>query len=250
MTLDPTSPPLEPPAAGRDCWITRGTLSKRGPSVIYRVAQRTNPAGGHFALKELKAKPSTTAVKRFLQEIELTRTLAEKHPGIVPVIDYGGPGEGEVGSPWYVMPLAERSLEGETEYAHDLDAVLELGIHLADTLAIVHAQAPRIVHRDLKPANLLQMRDGHVQITDFGIAYLDDPDGDRLTGDRAQIVGTRPFIAPELLRRGLVPKIHPRNDIYSLGKTLYAILAGGTPESGGRSTRSTRNCRAIVKLTG
>jgi eukaryotic-like serine/threonine-protein kinase len=229
MSAEPNTPsPFESPPTGRDRWVSRSVLSRKGPTALYRVVERANPAGDYFVLKELKAGASTTTVKRFLREIEVTRVLAEQHSGIVQVVDYGGPGDGQIGSPWYVMPIAERSLEGETEFAHALDAVLELGVHLADTLAVVHAQTPSIVHRDLKPANLLQMPSGHVQIADFGIAYFEDQEGDRLTSGRAHIVGTRPFIAPELLKHGPVPGIHPRNDVYSLGKTLYAILAGGT----------------------
>jgi formylglycine-generating enzyme required for sulfatase activity len=75
-----------------------------------------------------------------------------------------------------------------------------------------------VLHRDIKPSNLLLDETGNVWVTDFGLAKAAD-DGDLThTGD---IVGTLRYLAPERFSgQGDV-----RSDIYSLGLTLYELLA-------------------------
>lgn len=211
-------------AGDRARWETVNALSRRGESVVLQVREKGNAAGPRYALKELKGGYGNTKLRRFAREIDVTRTLAERHSGIVPVVDYWVPSDGAKGAPWYVMPLAERSLERQTEYAGQPLQVLDLAISLADTLTAAHEA--KIVHRDLKPGNLLVMPDGRVYLADFGICYLFDPTA-RITGEAAATLGTADFVAPELLGGGPVENVGVRADIYSLGKTMYALLAGG-----------------------
>lgn len=76
----------------------------------------------------------------------------------------------------------------------------------------------------IKPANiLLRSSDGPAVVGDFGIAFI--ADGERLTlTDEA--VGARRFTAPELAD-GRAEEVGPHSDVYSLGKLLYWMLAGG-----------------------
>ncbi|MFO0807262.1 MAG: protein kinase [Gemmataceae bacterium] len=77
-----------------------------------------------------------------------------------------------------------------------------------------------IVHRDIKPANLILDADGHLWVTDFGLAKLDTAAGMTVSGD---LLGTLRYMSPEqaLARHGLVDH---RTDVYSLGATLYELL--------------------------
>jgi hypothetical protein len=77
-----------------------------------------------------------------------------------------------------------------------------------------------VVHRDVKPANLLVDDDGHLWVTDFGLARLGDGVGLTATGD---LLGTLRYMSPEqaLAKHGLVDH---RTDVYSLGATLYELL--------------------------
>jgi WD40 repeat protein/serine/threonine protein kinase len=95
-------------------------------------------------------------------------------------------------------------------------SVARVGMQVADALA--HAASQGILHRDIKPSNLLLDETGNVWVTDFGLAKADDGDNLTHTGD---IVGTLRYMAPERFNgQGDL-----RSDVYSLGLTLYELLA-------------------------
>jgi serine/threonine protein kinase len=94
--------------------------------------------------------------------------------------------------------------------------VARVGIQVAEALAHAHGQG--ILHRDIKPSNLLLDRSGNVWVADFGLAKAIGADDLTGTGD---IVGTVRYMAPERFS-GLGDA---RADIYSLGLTLYELLA-------------------------
>jgi serine/threonine protein kinase/WD40 repeat protein/tetratricopeptide (TPR) repeat protein len=96
-------------------------------------------------------------------------------------------------------------------------SVARVGMQVADALA--HAASQGILHRDIKPSNLLLDDTGNVWVTDFGLAKAAS-DGDNLT-HTGDIVGTLRYMAPERFNgQGDL-----RSDIYSLGLTLYELLA-------------------------
>ncbi len=95
-------------------------------------------------------------------------------------------------------------------------SVARIGVQVADALEYAHKQG--IQHRDIKPSNLLLDTRGTVWVTDFGLARADSEDHLTQTGD---IVGTLRYMPPEAFE-GRADK---RGDIYSLGLTLYELLA-------------------------
>src|SRR5262249_15361703 len=94
--------------------------------------------------------------------------------------------------------------------------VARIGAQGADALAYGHAQG--IVHRDIKPSNLLLDTRGIVWVTDFGLAKADDGTNLTHTGD---VLGTLRYMPPEAFGG----KVDARGDVYSLGLTLYEMLA-------------------------
>ena len=91
-----------------------------------------------------------------------------------------------------------------------------IGEQVAEALQYAHAQG--VLHRDIKPSNLLLDLHGTVWVADFGLAKLADQADLTHPGD---VVGTWRYMAPE--RFGGVSDA--RSDVYSLGLTLYELLA-------------------------
>jgi serine/threonine protein kinase len=88
-------------------------------------------------------------------------------------------------------------------------------------LCAVHAK--RLCHRDVKPSNIMISSEREVLLMDFGLVRSEDSSEITETGD---ILGTPPFMSPEQCRG---EKVDFHTDIYSLGATLYAALAGVAP---------------------
>jgi eukaryotic-like serine/threonine-protein kinase len=94
--------------------------------------------------------------------------------------------------------------------------VARLGAQAADALHHAHSQG--VLHRDVKPSNLLLDGRGVLWVTDFGLAKADDSRDLTDTGD---LVGTLRYMAPERFRG----RADERSDVYSLGVTLYELIA-------------------------
>ena len=94
-------------------------------------------------------------------------------------------------------------------------SVARIGVDVAEALDYAHQQG--VLHRDIKPSNLLVDAQGHVWVTDFGLAKARDSDELTGTGD---IVGTLRYMAPERFNGWS----DPRSDLYALGATLYELL--------------------------
>ncbi len=110
-----------------------------------------------------------------------------------------------------------------------LPRAIDFMLQAARGLAYAHSQD--IIHRDVKPHNLLVSEQGVVKVTDLGLARLQhEADGSVARSDvtaAGVIVGTADFMPPE---QAFDPDaIDSRADIYSLGCTLYYLLAGKPP---------------------
>ena len=95
-------------------------------------------------------------------------------------------------------------------------SVARIGVQVADALDYAHKQG--IQHRDIKPSNLLLDTTGTVWVTDFGLAKADDQQNLTHTGD---VLGTLRYMPPEAFEG----RADARGDIYSLGLTLYELIA-------------------------
>ncbi len=92
--------------------------------------------------------------------------------------------------------------------------------------AIRHAHKVGVIHRDIKPNNVLLCEDGSVKVMDFGLAKVILEQGTQNTVTHAA-AGTLYYMSPEQVK-GL-KNVDKRSDIYSIGMTLYEMLAGRTP---------------------
>ncbi|MEN6449810.1 MAG: serine/threonine-protein kinase [Thermoguttaceae bacterium] len=103
-------------------------------------------------------------------------------------------------------------------------------VQIAEALA--HADARSVVHRDIKPSNVLITPEGRVKLIDMGLARLRQaqPAGADLTVSGVTL-GTFDYISPEQARDPRAADV--RSDIYSLGCTLFFMLAGQPPFADG-----------------
>src|SRR4051794_25783518 len=167
------------------------------------------------------------AVERFQREARAAAAL--DHPNIVRIFDVSRLGD----TPYLVMEY----IEGETlQQVLDRDGAVPFPTateYVAQAAAgLQHAHEKGFVHRDIKPANLIRDRAGTVKILDMGLARLIASAGDKLTEklDAGAVVGTADFISPEQALN--CPAIDIRADIYSLGATFFALIAGKPPFEG------------------
>jgi serine/threonine-protein kinase len=105
----------------------------------------------------------------------------------------------------------------------DIPVALWIARQMADALAALFA-ATGMIHSDVKPANIFVSPSGHATLLDFGFAQAPS---DGWHWSTRPIAGTLAYIAPEMVTSTLAAD--PRADVYSLGVTLYEMLAGRRP---------------------
>ncbi|MFF4875405.1 protein kinase [Micromonospora sp. NPDC000668] len=160
------------------------------------------------------------AAERFDREARAAAGLT--HPHIVAVHDFGA----EENDSYLIMEL----VEGRTVSALIADGplpvlqALSIAVQTCDGIAAAHAAG--VVHRDVKPGNLIVTATGTVKICDFGIARLPWAEGEKTLTEPATKLGTSSYMSPE---QALCRPVDHRTDLYGLGCTLYAMLAGRPP---------------------
>ena len=162
-------------------------------------------------------------VDRFTQEARATAALT--HPNVVAVHDQGI----SEGFPFLVMEFVQgrtiREIMAQTgpfTSAHALEIISSVLAGLSS------AHDAGFVHRDIKPENVLITHDGHIKVTDFGLARVinDTPVSDS-TG--AVLLGTMAYLSPEQVQQLAVDQ---RSDVDSCGILLYEMVTGLVPFTG------------------
>lgn len=204
-------------------------IGQGGMGAVLKAEQQ--PIGRIVAIKvisEMRAKDAN-ALARFRREIQAAAAL--NHPNVVVAYDadevngvhflvmeyVAGEDLGVVAKRQGRLPVGEAC-----EYMRQAAE----GLH--------HAHERGMVHRDIKPSNLLlTVRDGTpvVKILDMGLARFTESnaDTDEMT-QTGQIMGTPDYISPEQARNTKDADI--RSDIYSLGCSLFRLVAGKVPFEG------------------
>jgi eukaryotic-like serine/threonine-protein kinase len=231
-------------------------VGRGGMGVVYEAEQLSLRRRVALKVLPFAAAIDPRQLQRFQNEALAAAHL--RHENIVPVYAVGG----ERGVHYYAMQFIEgqslaaliaglrprSSAQGDTTISHVPAASQQTPIEGAPPLtsgthplpgagrkyhtfvadlgrqaarALEHAHNMGIVHRDVKPANLMLDPTGQLWVTDFGLARVSSDVSLTLTGE---MLGTLRYASPEqaLARPGLVDH---RSDIYSLGATLYELLA-------------------------
>lgn len=181
----------------------------------------------HVAIKVmLPAHVRGTSIEDFRNEANLMAQLSG-HPSIVTI--YGAAVTPD-GRPYLAMEYAPKPNLGlrYQKERFQVPEVLTLGVQIAGAVETAHRAG--ILHRDIKPANILVTAYNRPALTDFGIATA--------AGEPQEEAGMSvPWSPPEAFASE--PWAAPVSDVFSLGATLYTLLAGRTPfEMPGESNTS------------
>ena len=177
-------------------------------------------------------------VARFKREIKAVAQL--KHPNVVEAYDAR-----EIeGTRFLVMEYVEgMDLRDVAKRVGPLPLPEACELILQAALGLQCAHEHGLVHRDIKPSNLMLSRQGVVKLLDLGLArhQAEGPSDDEVTGT-GEAMGTADYMAPEQAADSRSVDI--RADLYSLGCTLYRLIAGQPPFTGPKYNT------AVKKLVG
>ncbi len=252
LTRAPTTPPPSPESGGSGPGPQEGVCEPEKTALQgekrYRKLKELGSGGMGVVWKEedLVFKPPrvvaikrllTTghdrqqAIDRFLQEASVVAHL--NHINIVTVHDVDKDEDGH----YIVMEYVEgktlaKLIEDAGKEAAEKDKKKGLSLESAMPLArgiisaLSYAHKKKVIHRDIKPSNVMVTPDGLPKVLDFGLARMGIESDLSIVGNG---MGTLFYAAPE--QRRDARNVDHRADIYSLGKTLYVMLTGESPET-------------------
>lgn len=175
--------------------------------------------------KERLEKPGS--LNRFRAEARTAAML--DHPNIVRTLDID-----EVGGRHFIVMeyIDGTDLEHATRKQGRLPIGRAIDYLRQATVGLQHAHERGVLHRDVKPLNMLITRDGVLKVSDLGLARLrHEFDLVEAEEKAASVVGTADYMAPEQARNSNT--IDGRADLYALGCTLYFMMTGSPPYTGG-----------------
>lgn len=159
-------------------------------------------------------------LEQFRREAKSAARLV--HPYIINIYDVVSEGNNQYIVMEYVDGVTLK--EYMQEHKLSLNAVLEIGVRLAD--ALQHAHSHNIIHCDIKPQNILIDKNMNPKIADFGIAKMVT---NQTMVYSKSVMGSVHYISPEQASGG---KITACSDVYSLGIVIFEMLTGQVPYTG------------------
>jgi serine/threonine protein kinase len=212
-----------------EVWLARDLLLPR--DVVLKRLHTTDTGPGGYDRLSAEGRALAHLSHSHVVTLHDVLALSDGEQGPVdedqePVDDAQAPLDGDPAgrarrmTSWLVMEyVSGGSLDGRPPLSPERAA--RVGAQIAAALAALHAK--RIVHGDVKPGNVVVTPEGLAKLADFGAAYRVDSK-ETITPNGA-VSYTPDYAAPEMV----AGRPEPASDIFSLGCTLYALVAGEPP---------------------
>lgn len=226
--------PSQPPVLSGFTFIR--ALGTGGFSDVYLYAQDL-PRREVAVKVMLPRADDTDMVKMFTTEADALAKLA-LHPAIVSVYEAGRAADGR---PYLVMEYCPDSYAKVfREYVLSVPEALDVGVQMAGALESVHRAG--LLHRDIKPSNILRTVSGSPVLSDFGVAST------RFFSEyQDRIAMSIPWGAPEIISEAVVGSVTA--DVWSLGATVYSLLAGKSPfERDGEGANTPERLKQRIRM--
>ena len=215
--------PRQPAELFDDRYEIHGSLGTGGMGEVWKAFDRNTER--FVAIKYIKsAQFQAIEYNRFLTEARAMANL--KHTNVLGLYDFSVDPQ----RPYMVLEFVDgqslatklvRFKQAPIPY-REVARIME-----AAALGVQSAHDSDVLHRDIKPSNIMVANDGTVKVLDFGLAKRIAESGAQLTLANTIVGGTPGFTAPEQVKPDGITT--PRTDVWGLGATLYALLAGAAP---------------------
>nr|WP_237448346.1 serine/threonine-protein kinase [Nocardioides flavescens] len=212
MPVARRAPSAPPQIAGL---VHRSLIGSGGFADVFLCTE--SALGRDVAVKVLAQPPSAEEEAAFRAEANVMAQLSS-HGSIVQIFQVGTATDGR---PYMSMELCPGPSFAERyrSAAFEVPEALEAGVRICAAVETAHRAG--IIHRDIKPGNILSTAFGDPKLADFGISRVLAEPGDSAIGFSV------PWSPPEVV--GEDGTVDTRSDVWSLGATLYTVLAGRSP---------------------
>ena len=200
-------------------------IGRGGMGAVFKARQISMDRVVALKILSRRLAGNRTYVRRFVREARAAAKL--DHPNIVQGINVGNSG----GYYYFAMEYVDGETLAQKLKREGRLAELEAAVVCAQIArALDHAYSrANIIHRDVKPQNILLSSSGPAKLADLGLAR-EAIQGDAAVTFTGVTLGTPDYISPEQIRGEV--NLDGRCDVYSLGATLFHLLAGRPPYQG------------------
>ncbi len=213
---------LEPDTLIHDRYRVTRQIGRGGMGAVYEAVDTR--LSNTVALKQTLVRGEQLD-DAFAREARLLSSL--RHAALPVVSDYFAHGDSHFLVMQFIPGTDLGALMAQRSAPFSFGEVQSWANALLDALDYLHTQSPPIVHRDIKPQNLKLTPRGEIVLLDFGLAKGGVTSAGATQAGGASLYGYTPQYAP--IEQIQASGTDPRSDLYSLGATIYALLASQAP---------------------
>lgn len=196
-------------------------IGQGGMATIFKARQATLDRDVALKVIHPALKQDESFVLRLKREAAIIAKL--HHPNIVTVYDFT---EFE-GLPCLILQFIEGRTLKEVLRDQKLSTRQIVNIARAVASALSNAHERGVLHRDVKPSNILIDKEGHVYLSDFGLARIEH--SGESTASQDMLIGSPQYLSPEQAKS---EPVNVGSDVYAFGVVLYEMFTGRVPFHG------------------